>query len=164
MLAGVAVFIIAIGAYKNSSEGKPLFGDLNVPTSTGKKPSTNSTYRKITVGDKQITVRVADEPNERAKGLSGTASLPENEGVLFVFDKQNTKPAFWMKDMLMSIDIIWINDGKVSQIDKDVSPEPNVEDKNLKLYKPNEGVDQVLEMTAGWSDKNNIKVGDSVDL
>ena len=67
--------------------------------------------------------------------------------------------------MLISIDIIWINDGTVAKIDKNIEPPaPGTVDSQLKLYRPDTPIDYVLEVNAGFSDKNSIGIGDSVDL
>jgi len=65
--------------------------------------------------------------------------------------------------MKIAIDIIWLKNGKIIQIDKNVAPPTaGTSDKNLKLYSPKTAVDYVLEVNFGYSDLNNIKVGDTV--
>lgn len=160
-LAGVALLIIAIGMFKNYSDGEPLVGNITIP-SQNTSPST--TYRKIKVAETDLSVVIADTQEERKIGLSETSSLSDDEGMLFVFESQNTSPAFWMKDMEITIDIIFINDGKIVKIYKNVRPQPDTPDNELTLYRANEPVDYVLETASGWSDKNNIQVGDSVEL
>jgi len=69
-----------------------------------------------------------------------------------------------MKDMFIPIDIIWIDNGKVIQIDRDVQPEPGVDDSDLAFYIPADPIDYVLEVNARFCEKNLIEVGDVVDL
>ena len=71
-----------------------------------------------------------------------------------------------MKGMLIPIDIIWINDGKVSLINENVPQPatPDVPESNLPSYSPKDPIDYVLEVMAGFSKENKIKVGDAVDL
>ena len=78
---------------------------------------------ELCVNEARIRVLVADTPQERAAGLSGYAGLPEDAGMLFVFPEPR-QPSFWMKGMKFAIDIIWIADGTVVQIDASVSPPP----------------------------------------
>jgi len=144
LLATIA-FIAAIGIFVGKAKSTPL-----------------SPRKEIKIGTLKIQIEIADTPEERKKGLSGVKSLPENEGMLFVFGEQNLLPSFWMKEMLIPIDIIWINDGKVAKIHKNVQPEP--EGTKLTLYYPDGPIDYVLEVNAGFSDKNTVKNGDSVDL
>jgi len=100
---------------------------------------------------------IAKSSGERAKGLSERSSLPEDQGMIFVFTK-DSKPIFWMKDTLIPLDIIWINDGKIVKIDKMVKPEPGVKDSDLKKYSSQSAVDFVLEVNGGFSDKNGLKI------
>ncbi len=79
--------------------------------------------------------------------------------MLFVFDKPDIY-SFWMKDMLFPIDMIWISeDGKVVYIERDARPEsyPN-------SFIPDAPAKYVLEVNAGFSEKNNLKVGDKVEI
>lgn len=118
----------------------------------------------INIGGIEVKVDVAKTPKEKAKGLSGKSGLDENEGMLFVFE-EDTYNSFWMKDMNFAIDIIWINDSKVTYISRSVPPpEPGTPDNELKLYSPSGPYDTVLEVNAGFSDRHNINIGDEIDL
>src|SRR3989338_5701660 len=59
------------------------------------------------IGDQAVRVTVADTPESRERGLSGRDGLASDEGMLFVFQNDGYH-TFWMKDMLFSIDIIWL--------------------------------------------------------
>jgi hypothetical protein len=94
-LAGVALLIVILGMLNNRSQGKPL-----IPGSQfGQEDTVRLDYVKIAVGDKQVDVRLADDPTERRIGLSQTSALSDDEGMLFVLDPADSKPAFWMMDM-----------------------------------------------------------------
>lgn len=150
----VAAFIVLVGVFFKNPSSLKLFAS---PTPAGKK--------SITVGDADILVTLADDDSERVKGLSGTKSLGEREGMLFIFDKKDIQTSFWMKDMVIPIDIIWINDGKVARIDKNVpAPASGTPDSKLPLYRSGTPIDYVLEVGAGFSDKNGLKAGDNVDI
>lgn len=64
---------------------------------------------KIEIGDKEYNVKVAKTEEEREKGLQNVKELPEDEGMLFIFDNPQTV-GFWMKDTLIPLDIIFINE------------------------------------------------------
>lgn len=105
----------------------------------------------------KIKVELALTQTQQEQGLSGRSELKENEGMLFVFD-QPGKYYFWMKGMNFPIDIIWIGENKkIIYIKKNAEP-----DNYLETYGPDEEVKYVLETLAGFSDKNNLKEGDSV--
>lgn len=116
-----------------------------------------SNVPNVEIGGKIINVEIADTNEKRELGLSGHTPLKDNQGMLFVFDKTGKYP-FWMKDMLFPLDIIWISeDFKIVYIEKNaqINSFPNTfgDDKEA-LY--------VLEVNAGFSEKNNLKTGDQI--
>jgi uncharacterized membrane protein (UPF0127 family) len=115
----------------------------------------------LTIGNKNLTIEIAQTPDERSKGLSNRDSLPENHGMLFDFETSG-RHGFWMKDTRFPLDFIWIMDGKVIEITPNVQPQLGVPDQQLITYLPDQPVDMVLEVNAGWVAKNGIKIGDSV--
>jgi len=131
---------------------------------TNLKPTAESkTTREIKIGRAILKAEVAQTEEQRQKGLSGRDRLGENEGLLFIFDQKGATPTFWMKGMKFPIDIIWIGKDKIIKIDTKVAPPaPNTPDSKLTLYKTNFPIDYVLEINSGYSDLNNIKVGDTV--
>lgn len=151
-IIAVACFITLVGLL---NQGK-LDGFFKTADSKNTTPQ-----KTIIIGEKEITVEVAKSNEERAKGLSNREKLDENTGMVFVFNK-NSKPSFWMKDTKIALDIIWINDDKVVSINKNVQPEPNKKDYDLKKYPAPSEIDYVLEVNGGFSEKNNIKAGSSV--
>lgn len=118
-----------------------------------------STQRTIQLNGNAIRVSVASTPGEREQGLSGRTGLASDEGMLFVF-QQDGDYAFWMKDMLFSIDMIWIDaSGKIIYIAPSVSPEtyPTAFDPHMNaLY--------VLELPAGYAAEHNVVVGDQAQI
>ena len=54
-----------------------------------------------------VQARIADTPEKHEKGLMFVTKLPENEGMLFVFD-QESKLTFWMKNTLIDLDMVFI--------------------------------------------------------
>ena len=69
--------------------------------------------RIILFNNREYTVKTVITPSEQAKGLSGLRFLPNDHGMLFVFDTPAKIP-FWMKDMNFPIDIYWLDtQGKV---------------------------------------------------
>lgn len=151
-IIAVAIFITLVGLL---SQGKL---DKFIKTTNS---DTAVASKTIIIGDKEIKVEVARTNDERAKGLSNRERLDEDSGMIFVFNK-NSKPSFWMKNTKIALDIIWINDNKIVSINKNVQPEPNKKDSELKKYPAPSEIDYVLEVNGGFSDKNGIKAGSSV--
>jgi uncharacterized membrane protein (UPF0127 family) len=63
----------------------------------------------VIIAGVRLSVEVADTPAERGRGLSGREMLPENSGMLFVFDTPG-RYGFWMYGMKFPLDIIWIDE------------------------------------------------------
>jgi uncharacterized membrane protein (UPF0127 family) len=155
-LAAVAAFIILVGVYTQ----KPSILNFNKAV-----PTASPQQKTVTIGNKSILVEVASTESARKKGLGGRSSLSQDSGMLFVFDLKDANPTFWMKDMLIPLDFIWIKGTKIVKIDKNVPiPAANTPDSKLDKIRPNQPVDYVLEVNGGFSDANSLKVGDSVTL
>jgi len=156
-IAAVAIFIVLVGIFTQKSP--------TLDWSKYLQPSASSQVKTMTVGTKTIQVEIANTRDLRTKGLSGVTSLPKDNGMLFVFESKKATPTFWMKDMLIPLDIIWIANGKVVKLDKNVAaPASDAKDGSLIKYSSPQAVDYVLEVNSGFSDTNNIKVNDSVIL
>lgn len=96
---------------------------------------------------------------ERDLGLGQRASLPENEGMLFVFDTPS-EYAFWMKDMSFPIDMIWLDgDFRIVYIASNVPPASYP-----KTFSPPTPSLYVLETNTGYAQKNNLSVGETLDF
>jgi len=109
----------------------------------------------VSINGHEVAVEIADTTDEQYKGLSNRASLCADCGMLFVFPDQAPR-SFVMREMNFPLDFIWINDGKVVKIDENALPE-GAYYKNE--YLSGQPVNYVLEVNAGWADKNNIIVG-----
>lgn len=161
MLGGTILFILVLGLAVKSNQG-----EKNILSGIVPGPTATPNLKTIKIGNISINVTVADNDATRAKGLGGVTNLASNQGMLFVFPSKNISPEmarFWMKDMKIPLDFIWIANGKVVEITANVpAPAQNTPDNQLLIYQPNENVDFVLEVNALFSSKNNIKVGDNI--
>ena len=113
--------------------------------------------RLFVIGKQVLNVSVADTPEKREQGLSGTASLTDKQGMLFVFDSPN-RPSFWMKDMNYSLDIIWIDENK-----KIVGVSENLDPSSYPhTFSPLMPVMYALEVPACSYKALSLRVGDSI--
>lgn len=109
---------------------------------------------RLSLGDSTITADVVDTEALREQGLSGRAQLSDEEGMLFVF-QEDGRPAFWMKDMLISIDMIWLSsDKKVVYIAQNATPQSYP-----ASFYPSTDSRYVLEVPSGWVSRNHVTVG-----
>lgn len=118
----------------------------------------------VQIDNLNIKAEVADTNEKRHKGLGGRDSLPQEAGMLFVFEEENFHP-FWMKDTKIPLDIIWISSAKeVIDLTPNVAPQPNVSDFELKVYRPRVKARYALEIGAGMAAKNGVSVGDRANF
>ena len=117
----------------------------------------------VTIGDSRFEVEIAATSQDRSRGLSGRESLPDSGGMLFIYDSART-PSFWMKEMLIPLDFVWIGeDCSVVDLLADVPPPPpGTSSSSLPTYRPNSPVRYVLEINAGKVAEQGIEVGDPV--
>ena len=112
----------------------------------------------VYIGEKKISVELATTPSEIKKGLMGRTFLDETHGMFFIFSEQRIL-TFWMKNTLIPLDLIYIDvNGIITDIHT-MSPENNVPDNLLKLYKSSVPVKYALEINAGLTKTYNIKTG-----
>lgn len=128
-------------------------------------PEKDKELGMITIGERTVLLaEFARDHASRIKGLSGRDSLAENSGMLFVFDSVGY-PAIWMKEMKFALDIIWIRNGKVVDIEENVPvPSSSVREMELPTYTPDVPARLVFEVNAGFSKKFNIHIGDPVTI
>lgn len=104
-------------------------------------------------GEPSFTVEIADDDAERSAGLMFRRVMPDDRGMLFVFE-QTRRVAFWMKNTPMPLDLIFIGeDGVVVDIKQGV---PFSE----ASIAPQAPVRFVLEVKAGTAQKTGIVAGD----
>ncbi len=144
------LLIVAISAFVvvRSERGQPIFSEyMRYDTHT------------ISLQGKDLPVYLANNPRVRTRGLSNKTYLPEEKGMLFVFEKPD-RYSFWMKDMNFAIDMIWIDqNGKVVFIKKNATPESYP-----TLFTPEKNALYVLEVNEGWVDEKGVRVGSVFEL
>jgi uncharacterized membrane protein (UPF0127 family) len=125
----------------------------------GKKyvPSPTATIKNHT-----FNLIVARNSKDKEIGLSKYQSIPQDKGMLFMFDTPSYY-SFWMKNMKFPIDIIYIDKNHIVTIYSNVQP-PQTEQVNLSIFQPTQPADTVLEINSGLSEKYNFKKGDLVNL
>ena len=118
--------------------------------------------KTATIGGQQFNIEIVKDDKSRQIGLSGRKSLDQNKGMLFIFEKKGIY-SFWMKNTLIPLDIIYIDNDKIVYIVKNAKPEKDV--KNARpIYTPTVQADKVLEINGGLSDKYKFKNGDTVNF
>ena len=103
-----------------------------------------------------FNVEIADDPRKQGHGLMFRKSIPENQGMLFLFGTE-TEMSMWMKNTYIPLDMVFIKHGGI--IGKIVAGTTPLSTEHII----SEGkVEAVLELNAGTCNKLNIKENDRV--
>lgn len=115
----------------------------------------------VTPITQEFTYEIVTSNSAQQRGLGGRESIPTEYGMLFVFEKPS-RTGFWMKDMLTSIDIIWLSEnGTILGIEDSISPDTYL---TKQIFYPPEAVRFVLETRAGESRRKGWEVGTKIEL
>jgi uncharacterized protein len=107
---------------------------------------------KVSAGIYQVDVQVAQTAKQREIGLMFRTEMPQQEGMLFVFE-QPSKLCFWMKNTVLPLTAAFIaDDGTIVNL---VDMKPQTTDSHCAI-RP---VRYVLEMNQGWFAKRGMKAG-----
>lgn len=115
---------------------------------------------KANIGQAVIELEVALTPQQQATGLMYRTSLPDNRGMLFPFEEARYAQ-FWMKNVAMNLDMIFLRQGVIEAIYPNVPPclaEP------CPTYGPQTLVDQVIELKGGRATELGLKKGDRISI
>lgn len=158
---GIVVLLLVVSAYLFVRK-EELAEIKEVPQITVEEVASTSAPQKAVAPApvrNPFQFEIVTTQEAQARGLGGRAEIPSDYGMLFVFEEKQLQ-SFWMKDMLTSIDIIWIADnGVVVGIEKEVSP-----DTYPSTFISPEPVRYVLETRAGEAAKLGISVGTKLNL
>jgi uncharacterized membrane protein (UPF0127 family) len=103
-----------------------------------------------------FAVEIADTEAQRAKGLMFRKELPDGQGMLFDFQREQ-EVSFWMKNTYIPLDMIFIRgDGRILRIAE------NTEPLSTRIIPSGGPVRAVLEVIGGTARKFGIAPGDQV--
>lgn len=121
--------------------------------------TTSSENPTVRIGNTPVRVEIADTLEERAIGLSGRDEIGPTAGMLFIFDESDYH-RIWMKDMRISIDVIWIDENlTVVDITENLRT-----DTYPRLFEPATPVRFIIETNNNYVSTFGIKVGDMVSI
>jgi len=106
----------------------------------------------------EIEAAVADTDELRSAGLMNVTSLPEDAGMIFLFE--NNRPrSFWMANTPLSLDILFVNTNlEIVRVHRDTTPysQESIESERPAKY--------VIEVNAGYTLRHDITEGHLVDF
>jgi uncharacterized membrane protein (UPF0127 family) len=120
------------------------------------EPQTNLPRVKLTAGMHVIDAQVATTPDERMTGLMFRQEMPQQEGMLFVFEYPSQQ-CFWMKNTLLPLSVAFVADDGTIVNTEEMQPQ------TLDAHCSTRPVRYVLEMNKGWFSKKGIKAGTKLE-
>lgn len=144
----------------SSSSSNPNNGKTVVKSAGPQFKKEGELYLLKAAGDtiRKIDIEIADIESERTIGLMHRRSMPDTQGMLFIFDREEPR-SFWMRNTLIGLDILYIKqDGTIESIAKYTVPksERSIPSRGPALY--------VLELIEGFCDIYGVEVGDKIDF
>lgn len=107
---------------------------------------------ELRTGMFRVDAQVAARFQERQTGLMHRTSMPQHEGMLFVFEQPGVQ-CFWMKNTLIPLTTAFVaDDGRIVNL-ADMQPHDE------RSHCSAEPVRYVLEMNQGWFKAKNIQAG-----
>ena len=105
----------------------------------------------------ELSVELALTSEQKATGLMYRESLPENSGMIFLYDPW-TSGSFWMKNTLIPLSIAFFDpDGRIIYI-------TDMEPQTTESHGPGKPFKAALETNKGWFERNNVSVGDRIEI
>jgi uncharacterized protein len=111
----------------------------------------------LVVGGVTLKAELAEDEQSRAMGLMFRDSLPEDRGMLFIFDVPR-QASFWMKNTKLPLSIAFLESDRVISEEKSMRPydETLVQSRSDKIR-------YAIEVNAGWFDRHQVKPGARVE-
>lgn len=165
VVIGVVVGVVLWGCTNSlpelsSSEAEPSAGRSSVATSATAQGQILPISAQVEIADQIIELEVARTSSEQAMGLMFREELADNQGMLFPFN--NPRPvSFWMRNVLINLDMVFLRDGEVVAIADNVPP---CATPTCPTYGPNATVDQVIELRGGRSAELGLQPGDRLSI
>lgn len=104
-----------------------------------------------------ILSEIADTPFKQSRGLMFRRSMPDNQGMLFLYNSSQDI-TMWMKNTFISLDMVFIRaNGTVHRIETDTEPFSE------NIISSGGDAVAVLELKAGTSLRLKLRPGDRVE-
>ena len=128
------------------------FAHAQPAASMAPQPQLDLERATLQAGRQKISVQLARTPQQRQTGLMHRRSMPQQEGMLFVFDQPGVQ-CFWTKHTLLPLTAAFVDDdGTIVNL---ANMQPQTETPHCSA-KP---VRYVLEMNQGWFKRHKVTPG-----
>ena len=155
------------------SEGSPTPTEQPAPATSPAAPPSAATLpplpvkpeeaREAIIGGRAFTLELAISPEERIQGLSNRDHLPPDAGMLFVFAEESVL-AFWMKDTLIPLDILFLDQEQRIVNIHTMTPQPGTPTDRLTVYRSAAPAMYAVEVNAGAAAELGLAPGMVVEF
>nr|WP_233185605.1 DUF192 domain-containing protein [Thermotoga sp. SG1] len=142
IVAGIVAIIVASG-----QEKKVKFPEGEIVITDGKKSL-------------KLRVEIANTPLLRSIGLMYRESIPDDFGMLFVFE-EDTRSGFWMKNTYVPLEIAFIDRNGIIFSIQEMEP---CEKEPCKVYYAPKPFKYALEVKKGFFERHGFKVGSRISI
>lgn len=112
------------------------------------------------IAGQNIQLEVARTPEQQAQGLMYRPALPDDRGMLFLFDPPRSV-RFWMENTPEPLDMVFLLNGEVKAIAANAPP---CTTKPCPTYGSGTRVNQVIELRSGRAAELGLKAGDQITI
>lgn len=118
------------------------------------------------INSNPITLAIANTPQLQAKGFMTVENIPENQGMIFTYDKETIRN-FWMKNTYVPLDIIFLNkDFQIINIHHQTPPcidiDPN--QLNCPTYSSTEPSQYIIELPSPQAKNLNLQPTQQINI
>lgn len=150
LLAGIGLLSASI-----SRADAPVLEEVNFAAQAEEQPQQGLREVNMTLAGHHYRVEVAETPEQSEKGLMYRTALPQQHGMLFVFEPPRIVN-FWMKNTKIPLDIVFLAKGSVVHVARSVQP---CLGSPCATYSSRFVVDMVVELPAGTAEMDKIVPG-----
>ncbi|WP_101510251.1 DUF192 domain-containing protein [Thermotoga sp. KOL6] len=139
-----------------------IIGITVIVVATGRKEGIRFPKGKIVITNErkslELNVEIANTPFLRSVGFMYRKSIPNDLGMLFIFD-ENTRSGFWMKNTHVPLEIAFIDEDGIIFSVQEMEP---CEEEPCKIYYAPKPFRYALEVKKGFFEKYGFGVGSKV--
>ena len=156
-----AVYLIDFSSTENGAKPPPMKSNSTGAASSFDDYEFKKEGELILLSSKNDTIKIIDieiavQKEQRTQGMMHRDIFPDDQGMLFIFDKEEML-SFWMRNTILSLDMIFVNtDLQIVTIRRNTDP---ISDTH---YFSDEPALYVVEVAAGFCERYGIVEGDKI--
>ncbi|WP_427159504.1 DUF192 domain-containing protein [Aliinostoc sp. HNIBRCY26] len=152
--------VLLMGCSVQSTAQSPTANPTNTQTPASLGQTLPISAQATVPNGTKIELEVARTPEQQQLGLMYRPALPDNRGMLFELPSAQSV-RFWMKNVPVALDMVFLHNGVVRYIQTAAPPCPN---EPCPTYGTDVPIDQVIELRAGRAQELSLKKGDSIKI